>query len=271
MFIKKARNPRALLGCQQPAERCTDPALPCTFLPSGAQALLRDGSFIDCTDIGSLFSCSSQILLIWIIQTDVKCFSKMENSCAFFLFLFGPVLAWGGLSGLGASWGRGLARLGGRAGEVSMVGCVLSAGSTALLPASFDPVPLGLQLLVGGTRGGHGRAWGCCGSWAWTEAPRWCRSRQWCGPPVRLVSPTGWRPRGRWLWLGSRYFLTPFCCCQEGEAGWPHLDSCLAAAWPLRRAEAPVCPQAGGPAHPACGSWAPEAPGQVFRPPPAGS
>lgn len=154
MFIKKARNPRALLGCQQPAERCTDPALPCTFLPSGAQALLRDGSFIDCTDIGSLFSCSSQILLIWIIQTDVKCFSKMENSCAFFLFLFGPVLAWGGLSGLGASWGRGLARLGGRAGEVSMVGRVLSAGSTALLPASFDPVPLGLQLLVGGTRGG---------------------------------------------------------------------------------------------------------------------
>ena len=80
MFIKKARNPRALLGCQQPAERCTDPALPCTFLPSGAQALLRDGSFIDCTDIGCLFSCSSQILLIWIIQTDVKCFSKMEKN-----------------------------------------------------------------------------------------------------------------------------------------------------------------------------------------------
>lgn len=33
--------------------------------------------FVDCTEI--LFSCSSQILLIWIIQTDIKCFSKMEN------------------------------------------------------------------------------------------------------------------------------------------------------------------------------------------------
>lgn len=79
------------------AELCTDPALPCTFLPGGARSLLGDGSFVDCTEIGTLFSCSSQILLMWIIQTDVKCFSKMENKqlCLFPLSVwFGFGLGW---------------------------------------------------------------------------------------------------------------------------------------------------------------------------------
>ena len=82
--------PFVLLAIEAFAEHCTDPALPCTFLPGGARSPLGDGSFVDCTEIGTLFSCSSQILLIWIIQTDVKCFSKMENKqlCLFFSFLF---------------------------------------------------------------------------------------------------------------------------------------------------------------------------------------
>lgn len=80
--------PFVLLAIEAFAEHCTDPALPCTFLPGGARSPLGDGSFVDCTEIGTLFSCSSQILLIWIIQTDVKCFSKMENKqlCLFPLF-----------------------------------------------------------------------------------------------------------------------------------------------------------------------------------------
>lgn len=79
--------PFVLLAIEAFAEHCTDPALPCTFLPGGARSPLGDGSFVDCTEIGTLFSCSSQILLIWIIQTDVKCFSKMENK-QLCLFLF---------------------------------------------------------------------------------------------------------------------------------------------------------------------------------------
>lgn len=74
------------------AEHCIDPTLPCTFLPGGVRSLLGDGSFVDCTEIGTLFSCSSQILLIWIIQRDVKCFSKTENKQ---LCLFPPFVWFG--------------------------------------------------------------------------------------------------------------------------------------------------------------------------------
>ena len=59
--------------------------LPCTY-PWWRLGLARAGSFVDCTEIGTLFSCSSQILLTWIIQTDVKCFSKMETAVPFSSF-----------------------------------------------------------------------------------------------------------------------------------------------------------------------------------------
>lgn len=98
--------------------------------PGGARPLLGDGSFVDCTEIGTLFSCSSQILLTWIIQTDVKCFSKMENkqSCLF------PLSVWFGFS-------------------LRQPSCRRAWGAVAGLR------PGGL----GGAGGGHaGSAWGSC-------------------------------------------------------------------------------------------------------------
>lgn len=87
-IVTSWNKPNLPVGSGGFTEYCTDPA-PRTFPPGGARSLLWEGSFVDCTEIGPLFSCSSQILLIGIIQTDVKCFSKMEtNSCAFFLFVW---------------------------------------------------------------------------------------------------------------------------------------------------------------------------------------
>lgn len=118
-LVTSWNNPSSLLAVEVFMEYCTDPA-PRTFPPGGARSLLWEGSFVDCTEIGPLFSCSSQILLTGIIQTDVKCFSKMEtNSCAFFLFVWFRLQA-----GLGVGAVRRLAGQEGRAG-LSSGGCRL--------------------------------------------------------------------------------------------------------------------------------------------------
>lgn len=163
------------------------PQSPLYILPGGARSLLGDGSFVDCTEIGTLFSCCSQILLIWIIQTDVKCFSKMENSCAFFLFRFGLVLAWGGLSGVGhvggcswseAGWaGRAL----GSAGGVMSCQVVAADAACFLRSCAFGAAGPGAGAGVAPPEARTEPSSGAASLVAVGHSSRWCWSRWWCG------------------------------------------------------------------------------------------
>lgn len=168
-----------------PATRClqnpVQTPLPCIY-PWWRPGPARGGSFVDCTEIGTLFSCSSQILLTWIIQTDVKCFSKMETAVPFSSFSspwFGLGAAWVTVGPGGAVASRGWA--------VAHAGIAPGCRQLPLRLRLGSPWPLG-----SGQVGGAAGVW-----WTLTRAPGWRCSRTAVCPRLVLRAPVCLR--GTWV------------------------------------------------------------------------